>query len=149
KNSSDWSTRGTSDWSTHNHGAHVFSIALAAVAVGASVIGSVVASGTQRANQVRVTAPLAEFMRRQHALLTHDVATAQGPVLAAWAHDLGLSAGERWALGRVLEGSAEQGALLEALDGSIDDGRARRFAAAFVRVAERAVGRTRMAALVA
>ena len=145
---SDWSSRGTSDWSTHNNGAHVLSIALAAVAVGASVVGSVAVSGSRRANEARAVAALAAFMRRQHALLTHDVATAEGPLLAAWAHDLGLDAGERQRLARVLEGSAEQGLLLEALDGAIDDGRARRFAAAFLRVTERAIGKARTGALV-
>jgi hypothetical protein len=127
----------------------VFSIALAVVVVGASVVGSVALSGSRRANQQRAVAALAAFMRRQHALLTHDVATAEGPVLAAWAYDLGLGAEERRRLSQALEGSAEQGLLLDALDGAIDEARARRFAAAFLRTTERAIGRARLDALVA
>jgi hypothetical protein len=88
-------------------------------------------------------------MRRQHALLTHDVATGDGPVLAAWGRDLRLTAEERRRLRRELEGSAEQGQLLDALDGSIDEAGAGRFAAAFLRVTERALGKARTGALVA
>jgi glycine/D-amino acid oxidase-like deaminating enzyme len=87
-------------------------------------------------------------MRRQHPLLTHDVIMAEGPIIAAWAHDLHLSADEQARLRVALEGSREQGALLEALDGQIDPARARRFAAAFIRVTEHAVGVARMKALV-
>jgi len=64
-------------------------------------------------------------------------------------YDLGLSAFDRRRLRRVLEGSPEQGALLDALDGPIDERHAERFAAAFVQVTERALGRTRADALVA
>jgi hypothetical protein len=146
KDTSDYTTKGSSDWSTHSRGAHVFSVALAVVAVGASVIGTVAAN---RGSQQQTTVALAAFMRRQHALLTHDVATAEGPVLAAWSRDLRLSDEERRRLRRALDGSAEQGALLEALDGPIDETRARRFAAAFLRVTERALGKARTGALVA
>jgi len=72
----------------------------------------------------------------------------RGPVLAAWSRDLRLSNQERQLLRRALDGSAEQGALLEALDGPIDETRARRFAAAFLRVTERALGKARTGALV-
>jgi len=95
------------------------------------------------------TAALAGFMRRQHALLLHDVSTGQGPVLDAWEHDLCLTAVEKGRLRRMLDGSAEQGALLDALDGPIDDRQAERFAAAFLRVTDRALGRARTTALVA
>lgn len=148
KNSSDWSTNGTSDWSTHSHGAHVFSIALAVVVVGASVVASTGVKQSQHDQQRQAAIALAAYMRQQHALLTHDVALASGPVLDAWTHDLRLSAGDRRRFQDVLDGSAEQSALLETLDGSIDERRAQRFAAVFMRVTTRALGPVRTRALV-
>jgi hypothetical protein len=148
KNSADYSTKGTTNWSTNSHGAHVFSIVMAVVAVGATVVGLIAVNHTRRADQQRTTTALATFMRTQHALLTHDVAMAGGPVLDAWAHDLRLDANEREHLRRVLEGSREQGLLLDALDGSIDAARAQQFAAAFLRITERTLGRARTRALV-
>jgi hypothetical protein len=112
------------------------------VSVGATVVGVIVAKGSQKQNPQAV-ATLAETMRRQHPLLTHDLATARGPVLDAWAHDLRLTAAERRRLAQVLEGSAEQGQLLDALDGRIDEARARRFGAAFLLLTQRAVGQAR------
>jgi hypothetical protein len=106
------------------------------------------ANNSHDRNQQQATAALAGFMRRQHALLTHDVALASGPVLDAWSYDLGLDSKERAALRRALEGSFEQGSLLDALDGPIGDAQARRFAGAFVRVTSRALGRKRTNALV-
>jgi len=147
KNSSDWTTQHSSDWTTHDQGAHVLSIALIVVAVGATVLGVVLTDQSHRGPPQTVA--LAGFMRRQHALLLHDVSTADGPVLDAWAHDLRLTAAERGRLRRALEGSAEQGALIEALDGTIDERQAERFGAAFLRVTDRAVGKSRTRALVA
>jgi hypothetical protein len=148
KNSSDWTTKSSSDWTTHSHGAHVFSIVFAVVAVGATVVGYLAANATNAARQDRAATALAEFMRRQHALLTHDVALADGPVFAAWAHDLGLRPDEAERLRRAIEGSHEQGALLAALNGPIDAARARQFAAAFMRATTRALGASRTKALV-
>ncbi|HEY2732040.1 MAG TPA: hypothetical protein VGK52_18990 [Polyangia bacterium] len=148
KSSSDWSTNSSSDWSTHSHGAHVFSIALVVVAVGATVVGVMATNATQRQQRQQATTALAAFMRRQHPLLTHDVAMADGPVLAAWAHDLRLAPADRARLRGALEGSSEQGVLLEALAGPIDEAGARRFATAYLRVAERALGAARTRALI-
>jgi hypothetical protein len=148
KSSSDWSTNSSSDWSTHSHGAHVFSIALVVVAVGATVVGVMATNASQRQQRQQATTALAAFMRRQHPLLTHDVAMADGPVLAAWAHDLRLASSERARLRGALEGSSEQGVLLEALAGPIDEAGARRFATAYLRVAERALGAARTKALI-
>jgi len=147
KNSSDYTTNGSTDWTTHSRGAHVFSIALAVVAIGATVAGTVLKDRSQQGPLP--TAALAGFMRRQHALLLHDVSTADGPVLEAWAHDLRLTPAERIRLQRALEGSAEQGLLLDALDGTIDERQAESFGVAFFRVTDRALGRTRTKALVA
>jgi hypothetical protein len=147
KNSSDWSTNGSTDWTAHSHGAHMFSIALAVVAIGATVTGLILTDRSHAGPPP--TAALAGFMRRQHALLLHDISTADGPVLDAWAHDLRLTPVERTRLRRALEGSAEQGVLIDALDGTIDEKQAERFAAAFLRVTGRALGRTRTNALVA
>lgn len=148
KNSSDWTTKSSSDWTTHSHGAHVFSIVFAVVAVGATVVGYLAANATSSAHQDHAATALAEFMRRQHALLTHDVAMAEGPVLAAWIHDLHLRPDEAARLRRAIEGSREQGALLAALNGPIDAARARQFAAAFMRATTRALGAARTKALV-
>jgi hypothetical protein len=146
---SDYTTKGSSDWTTNSRGAHVFSIALAVVAVGATVVGVVAAKGSNHQPRQVATAALAGFMRRQHAMLTHDVTMAEGPVFEAWAHDLRLTGRERAQVRRVLDGSPEQGALLEALNGPIDERRAERFAAAFLRVTTRAIGPARSRALVA
>jgi hypothetical protein len=125
----------------------MFSFALAVVAIGATVLGVIL---TDRAHSgPPPTAALAGFMRRQHALLLHDISTADGPVLDAWAHDLRLTPAEKLRLRRALEGSAEQGLLIDALDGTIDEKQAERFAAAFLRVTGRALGRVRTNALVA
>src|SRR5579871_6411417 len=142
QNTSDYTTNGSSDWTTHSHGAHVFSIALAVVLVGATAVGIGVSSKSNHQQQAKLA--LAAFMRRQHGLLTHDVTMAEGPLLAAWSHDLKLSAGDQRRLERALDGSAEQGALLEALDGPI----AERFAGAFVGLAARALGPARAQVMV-
>ena len=148
KKTSDYTTKGSSDWTTNSRGAHVFSIALAVVAVGATVVGVVAAKRSNQQPRQVATAALAGFMRRQHALLTHDVTMAEGPVFEAWAHDLRLTARERAQVRRALDGSSEQGLLLEALNGPIDERRAERFAAAYLRVTTKAIGRARTQALV-
>jgi hypothetical protein len=148
KNSSDYTTRHSSDWTTHSRDGHVFSVVMLVVSVGATVVGVLVAKGSGRQSQQQAATALADTMRRQHPLLTHDVATARGPVLDAWAHDLRLTDAERRRLIQALEGSAEQGQLLEALDGRIDEGHARRFGAAFLRLTQRAVGPARTRGIV-
>ena len=148
KNTSDWSTKGTSDWSTNSHGAHVFSIALAIVVVGGASVATTAVKHSQPDAQRQAAVALAAYLRQQHALLTHDVALASGPVLDAWIHDLKLTAADGRRFAETLDGSAEQGALLEALDGRIDEGRAQRFAAVFMRVTERTLGPARTRALV-
>ena len=151
KNSSDYTTehttKGSSDWTTHSHGAHVFSVVLVVVAIGATALG--IAMTDRSHSGPPPAAALAGFMRRQHAMLLHDVSTGDGPVLDAWAHDLHFTVAEKRRLRRALDGSEEQGALIEALDGTIDEAHAERFGAAFVRVTDRALGRTRTRALVA
>jgi len=151
KNSSDWSTehttKGSSDWTTHSRNAHIFSIVMVVVGVGATVLGIAM---TDRGHQgPPPTVALAGFMRRQHAMLLHDVSTSEGPVLDAWTHDLRLTAAEKRRLRRALDGSEEQGALIDALDGTIDERQAERFSAAFMRVTDRALGRPRTKVLVA
>jgi hypothetical protein len=146
KNSSDYTTHHSSDWTTNSHGAHVFSIAVAVVLVGATVVGLVASHNSHQDQQAKRA--LAAIMRRQHGLLTHDVTTADGPLLAAWSHDLRLTAAEQRRLVRALDGSHEQGALLDALDGPIDDARAERFAGSFMKLAQRALGSDRARALV-
>lgn len=150
QNSSDYTTRHSSDWSTKSRDGHIFSIVLLVVSIGAVAVGVglTVAKDARRASRQEAERELAAFMRRQHPLLTHDVATGRGAVLAAWSHDLGLDARERALLARALDGSREQGALLEALDGKIDEARARRFAGAFFTVTARALGPARTKALV-
>jgi hypothetical protein len=148
ENTSDYTTRHGSDWTTHSKDAHVISGIFLVVSVGATVVGVLVGKSTQKAQQQQTATALAETMRRQHPLLTHDLATARGPVLDAWAHDMRLTGGERRRLARALEGSAEQGELLQALDGRIDEARARRFGAAFIRVTQRALGPARTKTIV-
>jgi hypothetical protein len=151
KNSSDYTTehttKGSSDWTTHSHGAHMFSTVMVVVAVGATVLG-IALTDHGRSGPPPATA-LAGFMRRQHAMLLHDVSTGDGPVLDAWAHDLRLTAIEKRRLRGALDGSEEQDTLIDALDGTIDEAHAQRFGAAFVRVTDRALGRSRTRALVA
>jgi hypothetical protein len=146
KNSSDYTSNSSSDWTTNSHGAHVFSIALAVVLVGATVVGLGVSSKSHQQQQARVA--LAAFMRHQHGLLTHDVTLAEGPLLVAWSHDLKLSARDEERLRRALDGSPEQGALLSALDGPIDEHKADRFAGAFMKLTARTLGRDRAQSMV-
>jgi hypothetical protein len=148
ENTSEYTTHHSSDWTTKTRDGHVFLVAVVLVSVGATAVGVALGNATQRKNQQQIAAALAETMRRQHPLLTHDLATGKGPVLDAWAHDLRLDAVERRRLAAALEGSAEQGLLLGALDGPIDDARARRFGAAFLRLTERALGKARTRGLV-
>src|SRR6185437_11896357 len=131
KNSSDYTTHSSIDWTTNSHGAHVFSIALAVVLVGATVVGLGASHKSHQDQQAKLA--LAAFMRKQHGLLTHDVTMAEGPLLVAWSHDLKLSAADRQRLARALDGSPEQGALLEALDGPIDERHAEHFAGSFMK----------------
>ena len=146
KNSSDYTTNSSSDWTTNSHGAHVLSIAVAVVLVGATVVGIAATHKSHQEQQARVA--LAAFMRRQHGLLTHDVTMAEGPLLVAWTHDLKLTSADQQRLERALDGSHEQGALLEALDGPIDERHAERFAGSFMRLAQRALGAERTRAMV-
>jgi hypothetical protein len=146
KNSTDYTSNSSSDWTTNDHGAHVFSIALAVVLVGATAVGLAVSARSRRQQQARVA--LAGFMRHQHGLLTHDVTLAEGPLLVAWSHDLKLSATDEHRLQRALDGSQEQGNLLSALDGPIDERQADRFAGAFMKLATRALGHDRARAMV-
>ena len=149
QNSADYSTHGTTNQSTNSHGAHVFWAGAAVVLLGASVVGTVIGGkGSSRAN-ANPNVALEEFIRRNHALLTHDVAMAGGPVLDGWARELGLNAIEKRRLAAAMEGSREQGALLVALDGPIDGQRARRFSAAFFQVTARALGPARTRVLLA
>jgi hypothetical protein len=147
QNSTDYFGHGTTQESTNSRGGHIVSVALGALVLGASVVGTVLA--TRRPADRQAATALAAFMRHHHAMLTRDVVLAGGPVLDSWAYDLGLSPSEKIRLRRALEGSSEQGALVDALDGPIDEQRAQRFAAAFFRVAGRALGRARTEALVA
>src|SRR4051812_41508070 len=75
KNSSDYTTdhttKGSTDWTTHSHGAHVFSVVMVVVAVGATVLG--IALTDRSRSGPPPAAALAGFMRRQHAMLLHDV----------------------------------------------------------------------------
>jgi hypothetical protein len=149
KRTSDYTSKGTSDWSTKSRGGQVFSIALAVVVVGASVFGSVAVSRSRDAQAQPARIALAAYMRQHHALLTHDVALAAGPVFDSWAHDLQLTARERSDLRLALEGSTDQGVLLDALDGPIDEAHAQRFATAFLHATARVLGPARTRALVA
>jgi hypothetical protein len=142
KDTSDYTTNGSSDWTTNSGGAHIFTVVLAVVAVGATVVGMAATHRSGRRQQ-QTTAALAAFMRRQHALLTHDVTIGEGPVLDAWTYDLGLTPSEKRRFLETLEGSSEQGKLLDALNGPIGAERARQFGAAFMRVTDRALGRPR------
>jgi hypothetical protein len=119
----------------------------AVVLLGAGVVGTVALKGTN-ANQQRNAVAVAAFIRQNHGLLTHDMAMAGGPMLDTWSRQLDLSATERQRLAVTMEGSAEQGDLMRALDGPIDEASARRFSAAFFRVSTRALGPTRMGKLV-
>ena len=140
--------KGTGDGPADGRERRVYSMALAAVAIGATTVGLALPNSAHDENRQQATAALAGFMQKQHAPLTHDLALAGGPVLDAWSDELGLDRKEREALLRALEGSFEQGNLLEALDGPIDGAQAQRFAGAFVRVANRALGARRTNALV-
>jgi hypothetical protein len=119
---------------------------LAVVVVGATVVGLAATKKSNQEKQAKVA--LASFMRRQHGLLTHDVTMAEGPLLAAWSHDLTLTPEDQRRLQRALDGSPEQGTLLDALDGPIDEARAERFAGAFMKLTTRALGRCRTGAIV-
>jgi hypothetical protein len=150
KNSSDGSTQWTTDNSSQSHGAHVFSAASAVVLLGASVVGTVMAGKSSSGRDPHPKAvALAAFLRQNHAVLTHDIALAHGPILNAWAREWGLTASEKRHLAVVLEGSAEQGALMTALNGDIDEGRALKFSAAFYRATARALGPVRTQTIVA
>lgn len=153
KSSSDSSSKGTTDESTNSPGGHQVSIALGVIAVGATVAGVLIGvSLTQQRAERRAEKALAAYMRRNHPVVTHDVALGRGPILDAWTHALGLTRIERRDFSLLMTGSAEQTALIEALDApdpGIDDERARRFAGAFFHLTERAIGPTRARELVA
>lgn len=148
KNSTDNSPRNSSRWSTDESSksktATTVSVAALIVVVGAVVVSGTLASrgGSRQPDQQKVQA-LARFLQRNHALVARDVVTGEGPMLGAWGRALGLSAGERERLGMVLVGSPEQTELLQALDGGMDERRARRFAVGFTRLGRRALGEGR------
>jgi hypothetical protein len=146
ENSPRNSTKGTSDESTNSKGGAAISIGLALVVVGGSVVGGIFASRSSSRRERRQTEALVRFLRRNHALVTRDVVLAEGPLLASWAQSLGLVRGDD-RLNAALDGSREQSELLDALDGPIDEGRARRFAAGFARVSQRALGPERFRTL--
>ncbi len=146
--STNGTTEESSDGSSQKRGTVLISVALLLVAVGATAIGLVRATGAlARADEPRKMRLLARFLQRNHAQVARDMAVGEGPLLAAWTRGLGLTAAERDRLSRTLDGSREQGELLAALDGRIDEGRARRFAVAFTRVGRRALGDDRLRAV--
>jgi hypothetical protein len=148
QNSPKGSTKGTSDESTNSKGGAAVSVALALVVVGGSVVGGIFASrGTTRREVQRQTQALLRFLQRNHALVTRDVAMAEGPLLASWANNLGLDTRERERLGEALDGSAEQATMLAALDGPMDEASARKFAQGFAQAGRRALGDDRFGAL--
>jgi hypothetical protein len=148
QNSPKNSTKGTSDESTNSKGGAAISIGLALVVVGASVVGGVFASRSSSRRERAHTQALMRFLQRNHALVTRDVVLAEGPLLATWSRDLGLADDQRDRLGAALDGSPEQAALLDALDGPVDEARAQRFAAGFAQVGRRALGDERFRRLV-
>jgi hypothetical protein len=141
RESTQGTTDGTSDSSAKRRGAVIISVALLIIAVGASAMG-VVRALAQAEEQPRLQM-LARFLQRNHALVTRDVMMGEGPMLSGWTRGLGLTAAERERLGRALAGSAEQAQLLAALDGPIDEARARRFATGFAQLGRRALGPAR------
>jgi hypothetical protein len=147
KNSTDNSPRNSSRWTTDESSkgktATTVSVAALIVVVGAAVLSGVLATRNSRRQDQQKAQALAKFLQRNHALVARDVVTGEGPMLGAWGRALGLSAGERERLGVVLVGSPEQGELLAALDGGMDEGRARRFAVGFTRLGRRALGQER------
>jgi hypothetical protein len=147
ENSPRDSTKGTSDESTKSKGGQAISVALVIVVVGGAIVGGVLTTRATAQPDPRHTQALVRFLRRNHALVTRDVLVGEGPVLASWAQGLGLDPAERERLGRTLAGSPEQAALLHALDGPIDEARARQFAASFTRLARRALGEARVRAI--
>jgi hypothetical protein len=148
ENSTESSPQDSSDGSSKRKGAVLISVALLLVAVGATTVGLVRTSGAlAQADEQQKMRQLARFLQRHHALVARDVVMAEGPLLSAWGRALGLGAGEREQLSRCLDGSREQAELLGALDGRIDEGRARRFAVGFARLGQRALGDRRLRAI--
>jgi hypothetical protein len=143
-NSPQNSTRWSTDESTRSKSASAISVAALIVVVAGLAVSATLASraGSRRQDQQKVQA-LARFLQRNHALVARDLVTGEGPLLAAWGRALGLTAVERERLGLVLVGSPEQSELLQALDGGMDEGRARRFAVGFTRLGRRALGEGR------
>jgi hypothetical protein len=143
RNSTENSPRDSSQDSSNSKGGAALSVGALIVVVGGLMASGVVVSvASSRRNQQRVQA-LATFLQRNHALVTRDLVAGDGPLLASWGRGLGLTAAERDRLGAALLGSPEQTELLQALDGRIDEARARRFAAGFTRLGRRALGEQR------
>lgn len=148
ENSPKGSSKGSSDESTNSRGGVAVSVALVLVVVGASVVGGIFASkGTTRREVRRQTQALALFLQRNHALVARDVALAEGTLLSSWSKALGLAPPEQERFGAVLDGSVEQTAMLEALDGPMDEVRAQKFATGFARLGQRALGGDRFRAI--
>jgi hypothetical protein len=145
--SSKESTDNTTDESSKSKGATTVSAALLILTVGAAAVGLVAASRATWKNDDRRAQALARFLQRNHAMLTRDLVLGEGPMLDGWGRTMGLDAAERARVERGLAGSAEQTALVRALDGPIDRRRARSFAASFVRLHLRALGAERVGAI--
>lgn len=142
-NSSQGSTEQTTKGSSEGDGGRILSVIGALVVLGGLVaIGVVLTVRSGRDEQV-AEAKLLQYLQRQHPVIVHDIAVADGPVLASWSHDLGLNAQERQELAHALDGSPEQAQMLRAL--SSGDGRpnARLFAQQFGGLLKRALGETR------
>jgi hypothetical protein len=147
--STEGTTDESSDGSSNRRETVLVSVALLLASVGATVVGLVRASDAMaQADQPAKLRQLARFLQRNHALCARDVVVGEGPLLAAWTRALKLTGPERDHLSRVLDGSREQAELLAAIDGRIDEARARRFAVAFTQVGRRALGDARLRALV-
>jgi hypothetical protein len=143
RNSTQNSPRDSSDGSSKSKGGQALSVGALVVLVGGLTVTGVLSSAaSSKRDQQRVQA-LATFLQRNHPLVARDLVAGEGPLLAAWGRGLGLTPAERERLGAALLGSAEQAELLEALDGRIDEARARRFAAGFTRLGRRALGEQR------
>lgn len=120
----------------------------AALIVGAAVV--VAGAGVLYTYRDRISAEpvaaetrLSEQLREYHSLVVNDVASAGGPLVDAWLHQMNLSDDEREQFYARFRSSSERLRMLDVIDGEITPQRAQDFSVAFVRVLASSWGEAR------
>ena len=149
-NSSDSNTNSNSE-------DDMFSLTVVLVAAAASVymVGSYTAyklfegtTGNKKENEQAAKA-LGRYLQKNHSSVTRDIVSAQGLFWDTWSREGNITEQELSRIQAQFSGSAEQTAMLNALNSDLSANQARRFAQEMMRTARTTLGEKRFSEVVA